>query len=316
MWPLVITIAAITAIALSGSGNDARAELDYLDAVQENTIAISSKAVALSDVASRLSTIDRTELVTVIDGLRADLAAGLELAEQAPPSATLFAVNALHRQALQAWEAGIGGFGSGLLAAADDPTSTVVVDNIANALGELRTGDRLYQDLVAELEREEVPDPAAPMPEVVLMPTIGGLTSLAQAYVLAARSPDSTLALRPGLALSQVATDPEWEVSPEDVVIVPNTETVTFNVVVSNLGNVISPPVSLNFEITSEEEDPIILEQPVPALESQQQTTITFPDVTVSGGTAYATTFTLVGVQTDVNADDNVLAVSFMVSEG
>ena len=113
-----------------------------------------------------------------------------------------------------------------------------------------------------------------------------------------------------------MASDPEWEVSPEDVVIVPNTEAVTFNVVVSNLGNVISPPVSLNFEIASEEEDPIILEQPVPALESQQQTTITFTDVTVSGGTAYATTFTLVGVQTDVNADDNVLAVSFMVSEG
>ncbi len=316
VWPLLISIAAIAAIALSGSGTDARAELEYLDAVQEEAVALSSKGTALSGVVSRLSMIDRTELVTVIDGLRADIAAGLELAEEAPPSETLFAVNALHRQALAAWEAGISGFGSGLLAAADDPTSEVVVDNIANALGELRAGDRLYSDLVTELEREEVPDPASPMPVVVLMPTTGGLTSLAQAYVLAARSPESTLALRPGLAVSQVVSEPEWEVSPEDVVIVPNTETMTFNVVVSNLGNVISPAVSLNFELTTEEEDPLVLELPVPALESQQQTTVTFPDIEVSGGTAYEVTLTLVGVQTDVNADDNALTVPFTVSEG
>ncbi len=316
LWPLLITVAAVVAIAVSGSGADARAELDYLDAVQEEASALSTKGDALRDVASRLAMIDRTELVTVIDGLRADLAAGLELADEAPPSATLFAVNALHRQALAAWDAGISGFGSGLLAAADDPSSTVVVDNIANALAELRAGDRLYQDLVAELEREEVPDPAAPMPLVTLMPTTGDLTSLAQAYVLAARSPDSNLALRPGLAVSQVVTDPAWEVNPEDVVIVPNTDTLTFNVVISNLGNVISPAVSLNFELTAEGEDPVILEEPVPALESQQQTTVSFPDVEVSSGEAYEVVLTLVGVQTDVNADDNELRVEFTVNEG
>ncbi len=317
LWPLLITVGAVVAIAVSGSGADTRAELEYLDTIQEEASALSTKGAALSDVASRLARIDRTELVTVIDGLRADLAAGLELADQAPPSVTLFAVNALHRQALAAWDAGISGFGSGLLAAADDPTSTVVVDNIANALAELRAGDRLFQDLIAELEREEVPDPAAPMPAVALMPTTSGdLTSLAQAYVLAARSPNSNLALRPGLAVSQVVTDPEWEVNPEDVVIVPHTETVTFNVVVSNLGNVISPAVSLNFELTAEGEEPVILEEPVPALESQQQVTVTFPDVEVSSGETYEVALTLIGVQTDVNADDNELRVEFIVSEG
>jgi hypothetical protein len=313
---LLITLAAVVAIATSGSGNDARAELEYLDAVQEEASALATKGAALGDVASRLARIDRTELVTVIDGLRADLAAGLELAEQAPPSETLFAVNALHRQALAAWDAGVSGLGSALLVAADDPTSTVVVDNIANALGELRAGDRLYQDMLIELAREEVPDPAAPMPQVVLMPTTGGLTSLAQAYVLAARSPESNLALRPGLAVSQVATEPEWEVNPEDVVIVPNTDTLTFNVVVSNLGNVISPAVSLNFELSTEEQDPVIFEEPVPTLEPQQQTTISFPDIDVDSGESYEVALTLIGVQTDVNADDNEKRVEFTVSEG
>jgi hypothetical protein len=225
-------------------------------------------------------------------------------------------VNALHRQALAAWDAGVSGLGSALLVAADDPTSTVVVDNIANALGELRAGDRLYQDMLIELAREEVPDPAAPMPQVVLMPTTGGLTSLAQAYVLAARSPESNLALRPGLAVSQVATEPEWEVNPEDVVIVPNTDTLTFNVVVSNLGNVISPAVSLNFELSTEEQDPVIFEEPVPTLEPQQQTTISFPDIEVDSGESYEVALTLIGVQTDVNADDNEKRVEFTVSEG
>ncbi|MEX1125804.1 MAG: hypothetical protein WEE53_09105 [Acidimicrobiia bacterium] len=315
IWPVLITAAALIAVAVSGAGRDTRAELEYLDSIQEQAGALSTRGDALRDVISRLARIDRTELVTLIDGTRADIAVGLELVAEAPPSPTLFAVNALYRQALEAWDAGIGGYASGLLAAADDASSTVVVDNIANALVEIRSGDRLYLDLVEEMDRQDVPDAVAPMPVVVLMPANGELFSLSQAYVVAARSANSGLALRPGLSVSQVTTVPEWEVNPSDEVILGAAETVTFNVVVSNLGNVMSTVATLRLDLTGGPE-PVTLEQQVVVLQPEAMTTVSFADVVVQPGGEYEVTATLVGVAADVDPTDNDITVAFTVSEG
>jgi hypothetical protein len=317
LWPVIITAAALIAIAVSGAGRDTRDDLEYLNTVQEQAGALSTRGDALRDVVSRLARIDRTELVTLVDGMRADIAVGLELVAEEPPSPALFAVNALYRQALEAWDAGIGGYTSGLLAAADDPASTVVVDNIANALAAMRTGDRMYVDLVEEMDRQDVPDAVAPMPTVVLMPANGELFSLAQAYVGAARSPNSGLALRPGLAVSQVVTVPKWEVDPADEVILPatETETVTFNVVVSNLGNVMSTATTLRLDLNGGDE-PVTLEEEVRSLEPGALTTVSFPDLAVVPGGAYEVIATLVGVEADVDPTDNEIAVEFTVNEG
>lgn len=315
LWPVLITATALVAVAVSGAGRDTRADLEYLDAIQEQAVALSTRGDALRDVISRLARIDRTELVTLVDGIRAEIAVALELVAVEPPSSTLFAVNALYRQALEAWDAGIGGYASGLLAAADDPSSTVVVDNIANALAEMRTGDRLYVDLVEEMDRQDVPDAMALMPAVVLMPANGELFSLSQAYVEAARSTNSGLALRPGLAVSQVVTVPEWEVDPNEQAVMPATETVTFNVVVSNDGNVMSTVTRLTLVLAGGPE-PVTLEEEVRSLQPGALTTVAFPDFAVEPGGEYEVTATLVGVESDIDPTDNEIAVIFTVNEG
>ena len=313
--PALITAAALIAIAVSTAGRDTRADLEYLNAIQEQSRALATRGDGLREVIPRLSRIDRTELVTLMDGMRADIAVGLQLAAEEPPSPELFAVNALYRQALESWETGVNGYGSGLLAAADDPSSTVVVDNIANALAAIRSGDRLYADLVAELDRQDVPDTVAPMPTVILMPASGELFSLSQAYVRAARAPNSGLALRPGLAVSQVVAVPEWEVDPADSVILPATETVTFNVVVSNLGNVASTATTLRLALTGGDE-PVTLEENVRPLQPNALTTVSFPDFAVAPGRDYEVRVTLIGVEADVDPTDNEIAVAFTVNEG
>ena len=315
IWPILITAAALVAVAVSSAGRDTRADLAYLDSVQEQAGALSTRGDALREVIARLARIDRTELVTLVDGMRADIAIGLELVAEEPPSPTLFAVSALYRQALEAWDAGIGGYASGILAAADDPTSTVVVDNIANALAEIRAGDRLYVDLIEEMDRQDVPDAVAPMPTVVLMPANGELFSLSQAYVLAARSPNSGLALRPGLSVSQVVTDPQWEVDPADVAVLPSTDTVTFNVVVSNRGNVMSTVAQIRLLLTGGEEE-VTLEQEVAALQPEASTTVSFEDLVVEPGGDYEVMASLVGLAADVDNTDNEITVAFTVSEG
>ena len=315
LWPILITAAALIAVGVSSAGRDTRADLEYLNTIQEQAVALSTRGDALRDVISRLARIDRTELVTLVDSTRADLAVGREFAAQDPPSSSLFAVNALYRQALGAWEAGIGGYASGLLAAADDPSSTVVVDNIANSLAQLRAGDRLYQDLVEEMARQDVPDAAAPMPIVVLMPADGELFSISSAYAEAARSPNSGLALRPGLSVSQLATIPQWEVDPDHVVVLPSTDSVTFEVVISNLGNVLSTPSTLRLVLTGGAEA-VTLDQEVSPLQPDAQTSVSFEDVPVEPGGQYRVTATLVGLAADIDMTDNEISVDFTVNEG
>jgi hypothetical protein len=215
---------------------------------------------------------------------------------------------------LEAWTVGVSGFTSGILAAADNPTDTVVTDNIGNALAELRAGDRLYTDLVRELEAEDVPDPVAPLPEVLMLPAEGELFTLSLAYVEAARSPNSGIALRPGLQVSSIASDPLWNVDPSDQAIVPATELLNFSVVVGNAGNVASEPEPLELTLSGES-DPVVLSEMVPVLEPGEQTAVQFLEIPVTPGSLYEVAASLSAVTNDVDLEDNVVSVLFEVND-
>lgn len=314
LWPLVITAVALIAIAVAGAGRDTRADLEYLDQLHDQVVDLSVGGDSFRDVASRLSSIDRVEFVSIIDALRADLSVGMVLVESGPPSDSLVAVNALYRQTLEAWSTGVSAFGASVLVAADDPTNEVAVDNVANALAELRAGDELYLALLSELAEEDVPDPVAPMPEVSLMPGEGGLASLSVAYVEAARSPNSNLALRPGLGLAQIVSDPSWIVDPDDQVVVPATESIVFTVVVTNSGNVASGPERLVLTVTGGSED-VMSSVAVDPLEPNAQTAIIFDPVAVQPGGLYEVRASLEMTGIDADFEDNDLSVVFKVGE-
>ncbi len=314
LWPAVITAAAVVAVVVSGAGADTRAELEYLDAMHETASELSMGGDTLRVVISRLSRIERTELVTATDGIREDLETALELVEGGPPSESLVAANAVYRQALEAWTVGVSGFTSGILAAADDPSSTVVVDNIANALAELRAGDRLYTDLVRELGMEEVPEPVGPMPEVVMLPAEGELLTLSLAYVEASRSVNSGIALRPGLKVTSISSNPLWNVNPDDRAVVPSTGLVTFSVVVSNAGNVASESERLELTVGGASE-PVVLSETVPILEPGEQTAVQFVDIPVVPGGLYEVIAGLPELTNDIDLEDNALSVMFEVLE-
>ncbi|HSK07316.1 MAG TPA: hypothetical protein VK990_07350 [Acidimicrobiia bacterium] len=309
-----MTAAAVVAVVVSSAGSDTRAELEYLEVMHETASDLALGGETLRVVISRLSRIERTELVTATDGIRENLEAGLELVEVGAPSETLVAANALYRQALEAWTVGVSGFTSGIQAAADDPASTVVVDNIANALAELRAGDRLYADLVRELGREEVPEPVGPMPELVMVPAAGELLTLSIAYVEASRSPNSGIALRPGLRVASIVSDPLWRVNPSDQAVVPATDQVAFSVVVTNAGNVASDPERLDLTVGGTS-DPLTFNETVPVLEPGEQTAIQFLEIPVTPGGLYEVVASLSELTNDTSLEDNTLSVVFQVNE-
>ena len=314
IWPLLIVIAVVLAVVVSAAGEETRVELDYLGRIQAQSSELAKSGDALRDVISRLQRIDRNEFVSVMDGISEDLTAGLSLTEEDPPIPSLVSVHALYRETLETWQTGVRTFGDAILAAADEPDNQAAVDAVAEGLAEIRAGDETYSRMVAAMSRDDIPEPLAPMPGVVLMPAEGRLLSLAASYVDSARSENSQLALRPGLRVSQLISEPEWQVNPENQAVMPATNSTIFSVVVSNVGNVASEVVPLVLELIGGPE-PVRLTDEVGPLGPGQQVTVMFDPVDVEPGGIYEIRATLAVSGNDSSFEDNEIAVEFRVNE-
>jgi hypothetical protein len=252
--------------------------------------------------------------VTVIDTIQADVAVARKLADKPAPTDRMAAVRALYRQTLLAWGTGIVEFQAAVLGAADDHQSLVAIDRMAESLAKLRSGDGIYLNLVAEIESEELLEALIPMSEVVLTPGRGTLVGLSARWVAAARSPENGLSLRPGLALSQVVSDPLWQVNPSDQAVVPATTSVVFSVVITNTGNVISGGELLILTLTGGPEQ-IQFQQPINPLPPAQQVTIVFDPFYVEPGGVYEVAATLEVVE-DIDFNDHEIRVQFSINDG
>lgn len=314
IWPLLIVAAVVLAVVVSAAGEETRIELDYLQSVQSQSADLARSGDAMREVVSRLQRIERTEFVTVLDGITDDLDAGLALTEQGAPIDSLVAVNALYREALETWKRGLIGFEAAVLTAADEPENLAVVDSVADSLAELRAADRAYARMVEAMGRDDVPEPLAPMPAVTLMPAEGRLLSLSVAYVDSARSENSSLALRPGLAVSQVTPEPEWQINPEGQAVMPATSSVVFSAVVSNVGNIASEPVPIVLELLGGPEL-VRLTDEVGPLQPDQQVTVVFEEIAVDPGGVYQVRAGLAVTGNDVSFEDNEIIVEFSVNE-
>jgi hypothetical protein len=215
---------------------------------------------------------------------------------------------------LLAWDEGVRGYEASVLLAADEPQNLLAVDAMAESLAELRAGDGIYVDLVAEVNRDELPQPPSPMVDVMLLPVDASLIGLSVSYIDSARSPNSGLALRPGLGVSQIVADPEWQVDPSDQAVLPATELVVFSVVITNAGNVTSAEDSLVVTLSGGP-DPIRSQVVVEPLEPDQQVTVIIEPMTVEPGGVYEVVAALAISENDSNFDDNSITVVFTVNE-
>jgi len=159
-----------------------------------------------------------------------------------------------------------------------------------------------------------VPEPVGPMPELVMVPAEGELLTLSLAYVEASRSPNSGIALRPGLRVASIVSDPLWNVNPSDQAVVPATDQVAFSVVITNAGNVASDPERLDLTVGGAS-DPLAFNETVPVLEPGEQTAIQFLEIPVAPGGVYEVVASLPELTNDTSFEDNILSVMFEVNE-
>ena len=309
---LVIAVVTIAAV-VSAAGEETRLELEYLESIRSQAEQLAISGISLANVMSRLDEVGRDEFTTVFNGVGGDLDEAQIFVGEVPPTDSLIPVWALYRQAVNAWDEGVRGLSSAILRAADDLDDITVINATSDSLALLRAGDALFEDLKVEFRREEIPEPVAPPPDVVMSPTDAGLVSQSTAYVAAARRSTSQLGLRPGLRVSQVISEPDWDINVEGRPVVPATETITFSAVITNSGNVASEPESLTMELTGGAE-PVVANAEVPALDAGGQTTIEFSPLEVIPDTLYEVRVSLELGNPDADMTDNELRVQFTVN--
>lgn len=316
LWPTLIGVAVVVAVTVSAAGEQTRTELAYLDEIRAQAADLARSGSIINEVMSRIAEINREEFTTAFDSVTADLDVALEFVAQEPPTESLVPVWALYRQSVESWSGGVNSLAMSILQAADNPEDDIVFNTTGDALAELRTGDHIYQDLQGELERDEIPRPVSPLIDVRMSPTDTALHTQSVSYVNAARRSTSGLGLRPGLRVSQVVTDPEWEVNVDREAVIPATETVGFSTVITNAGNVASEVESVQMNLVDADggEELVAMVREVVPLQPNGQVTIQFPEVEVAPDIRYTIIIELQLSHPDADPNDNLLTVDFTVN--
>jgi len=311
--PILVIVAVIAAVVVTASGEETRAQLEYLDEIRNEAMELSRAGASLREIMPRIREVDRDEFTSVLGAVADTVDAGLQFTANEPPSRALIPVWALYRQSLETWDMGVAGLEAGILQAADDPDDGTAIDVIADSLAELRVGDRIYLDLQLEFERDEIPDPVSPVVDVALSPGEGSLLSVSRSYVAAARSSTNGLGLRPGLRVSQIVSDPAWQIDVEGRPVVPSTDAIAFSVVITNNGNVASDPEILTLTLDGGQ-GPVTAQGDVPELAPDGQVTVVLDPLPVEAGVDYEVLVELVVTGLDSDLTDNTLSVAFTVN--
>jgi hypothetical protein len=318
LWPTLIIVAVVVAVVVTAAGEETRIELAYLDEIRSQAGELARSGSIIDGMMSRIAEISREEFTTAFDGVTADLEVAVDFVADEPPTESLIPVWSLYRQAVQAWSDGVDGLTISILQAADDPEDDAVIDVVGDALADLRAGDNIYQNLQSEFDREEFPEPVAPLADVAMSPTDTGLFSQTQSYVNAARRSTNGLGLRPGLRISQVVAEPEWEINIDREAVVPTTDTIVFTTVITNAGNIASEvesvQMTLRATLEGDSEPVAAAAAEVPPLQPNGQTTVEFSEVQVVPGTPYRVTVELILTHPDSDPADNLLDVEFTVN--
>jgi hypothetical protein len=187
-------------------------------------------------------------------------------------------------------------------------------EQIYAGIQQVAAGDELYQRVLAELDRSDVPDPITPLPDLRFHSPNYSPVALARRFAAAAAADNSLLALRSDLAVGQVSSRPPWVTDPDGDLVVEPVESIQIDVVVANLGNTSAPIQNLFLDISNDEgeESRTIA---VPALAPGAQTTVSFFDLTVAPGLTYQLSVALQLTAPDGNADNDGIALSFFVNE-
>jgi hypothetical protein len=312
--PLLIVLLIVGVLAIVRLGDVASAGVAYLEEMRVEAGSIDGAASTFAGLGSRIGQIDRNEFESILTDMSEVLSSAMVVTTSEPPTPELIGPAALYRLAVSDWSEGVTLFREGVLMTADQPQATTGPEQLVLALYRLRAGDETYAHLLGELERQDAPQPIAPLPEVLFVEDGAAVVTLANRFVVAARASTSALPLRADLKVQQVVSNPAWVSGPDRSLVVPATETITLSVVIANSGNGRAGPQTVEVVLTNPDGEQQI-EVAVPALEAGDETAVTTEELQVSPGTEYQAVVRLLLSEPEVNVDDNVINLTFRVND-
>lgn len=311
-WPVLLTVIVLLALVLARINAQASAAVAYLDGIRQSAGELITAASTFSSLSDDLVDLDRAEFETATDSVAAALVTASASVLEAPQRSSLIGAASLFRLAVSTWSGGVFTFQEGMLRSAD--LDGAGEEQIYAGIQQVAAGDELYQGVLEELARADVPDPISPLPELRFHSPDYSPVALARLFAAAAAADNSLLALRADLAVGQVSAQPEWVTDPDGDLVVGAVDLIRIDVVVANLGNTSAPAQNLFLDLSTDEtEDSHTLA--VPALAPGSQTTVSFPDLSVSPGLTYRLSVALQLTAPDGNADNDGIALSFFVNE-
>jgi hypothetical protein len=288
----------------------------FFEELRSGTAAVAAQASLVGDMLGDVNSVDRIGLDTLAAGVGESIAELRAIAGQAPEEEpSLVGPMVILDEAMLAWEAGTTSLHDLMLQAADGEAAAFVEDEIAAALVDLRSGDRLYAAFVRVVADSDLPPPVAPFPQVSFIPDGYPITVGPGVIVDAATSPDSPLELRAQIAIDQVATVPELIVSTNNEQVVTVTESLTVRVVVRNDGNTGSEPIEVLLTLTAEDGTTVDQTRSVESVDAAAQTTVEFPDLVVVPGWLYELRIRLPIAEAEEESHDNLRTITFRVNE-
>jgi len=316
---VLVSIVAVVFIAAGSLRSDTRALVAYLEEARSVALEHGDGSVDFKDnVISNLQSLDRDRLMTLMTHLVETAGAAntrLDSIEVPPAAAGAAAALSL---AISSWETGLTEFEPTLLEVVDTPESVVTIGKLADVLVDLEVGDRAYARFAEQANelRSEADVEIGEFPDVGYLSV--ALSSLTYAERLAGVASRSLgLELSRDLAIATVRLDPEETGGATDgAPILPNTETLIFQVVVVNQGNRDEQDVTVSLVLRNGEgtvfED---RSQDLAELEAGGSVTLEFADLTVTAGERLVATISLTLVDGEADTDNNRREVPFFVNE-
>jgi hypothetical protein len=312
-WALALTVVILAALLLARINAQATAAVNYLDGMRQAAETLVTSAATFSGLDQNVIDLDRIEFETATSSVLDALADASVAVVEPPQRSSLIGAASLMRLAVTTWESGVATFREGVLGLADGGESGE--EQIYAGLQLVSAGDEIYNELLTELGREDVPDPITAMPLLLFESSTRSPVAAARLFASAAGADNSLFVLRADLAVSQVSAEPTWVTDPDGDLVVSSVDSMVIEVVVANLGNTAAPEQTLFLSLVPNEGDETAQTAAVPPLAAGSETTVSFPALTVRPGLSYNLSVALQPSGPDGNADNDGMAIAFFVNE-
>ena len=277
-----------------------RDAVDYLAAAKEVADEQQVLAGGLAELLATISELERPDILGRLGDLAFDSDTSVERLELVTVTSAIGETAGFFSVATAAWNKGLDALDDAVVEVLDGADDGRLGDRmLAVAFDDLRVGDRAYQlfreslsDLDPELVTREYPDFGY---------TEGERADLYDANVISARL-RAVLGLEENLDISvRATTDPEPLGTENGVRVVPDSDSFSVQIVVTNEGNVVAELITVSLQLfAAGGDEPEQRSELIAVLEPGAATTVSFPDLPVGPGVAYE-----LRIRADV-ADDDV----------